>query len=108
MHANWLQTYLAIAVNNGVKLRQMRCSKKALEMGFEIRSDGCIAIHRLLAHQRFRGYTLEEIRTVVRDSDKQRWVAFFLAFGWVCVVVMYLCLLMGIVFPFALFAASRL
>jgi hypothetical protein len=41
-------------------------------MGFEIRSDGCIAIHRLLAHEHFSGYTLEDIHTVVRDNDKQR------------------------------------
>lgn len=44
-------------------------------MGFEIRSDGCIAVHRLLTHKQFAAYTVEDVRAVVRDNDKQRCVS---------------------------------
>ncbi|OZJ06665.1 hypothetical protein BZG36_00334 [Bifiguratus adelaidae] len=40
--------------------------------GIPIRDDGFVELSDLLAHQKFRNYTLEDIQQVVAQNDKQR------------------------------------
>lgn len=41
-------------------------------MGFQIGSDGFIAVDELLHHKDFRGVTIEEIRSIVANCEKKR------------------------------------
>lgn len=45
---------------------------QAAKMGFQIGSDGFIAIDELLRHRDFRGVTLEDIRSIVANCEKKR------------------------------------
>ncbi|XP_038076358.1 tRNA 2'-phosphotransferase 1-like isoform X3 [Patiria miniata] len=44
----------------------------AVELGFDIDSGGFINVEDLLSHSMFRQFTLDDIKTVVTDNDKQR------------------------------------
>jgi 2'-phosphotransferase len=66
---------------NGQSLRTLSHSLSwalrhaAPELGLEISSDGYVPVSDLLAcpHQRFKGWTENDVRTVVETSDKQRY-----------------------------------
>jgi 2'-phosphotransferase len=45
---------------------------KCFEMGLTMTPDGYVAVHELLALELFRDVSVEEIRTVVANNDKQR------------------------------------
>ncbi|KAJ1552001.1 tRNA 2'-phosphotransferase 1, partial [Cladochytrium tenue] len=44
----------------------------ARDEGVPVRDDGFVCVRDVLAHPRFRGYSLADVRAVVRDNDKQR------------------------------------
>lgn len=44
----------------------------AVKMGLNMGTDGNVSVDELLAHQMFRGYTMDNIRNVVNSNDKKR------------------------------------
>ena len=46
----------------------------ALKEGMPMADDGTIAVDALLAHKRLRGATIDDVRAVVANNDKQRFV----------------------------------
>eukprot|EP00124_Ichthyophonus_hoferi_P003064 Ihof_evm5s243 gene=Ihof_evmTU5s243 len=46
---------------------------KAAEQNIPMRSDGYVLVSTLLGHREYKGFTLEEIKEVVANSDKQRY-----------------------------------
>ncbi|KAJ1405434.1 phosphotransferase KptA/Tpt1 [Ochromonadaceae sp. CCMP2298] len=54
------------------KLLSKTLRHQAKRMGLNIRTDGRVAMDELLAHNSFRGVTVEQVMQVVQDNDKKR------------------------------------